>query len=354
MLCTNCNAKLLHDDVFCGDCGTPVVRQAAPVAAPGGMTCGNCGVPLVPGDVFCGDCGTPAANQGAAAPVVPAGMSCSKCGQPMEMDDAFCGDCGTPFTPPQMAQPAYQPPPQPVQPQPSYQPPPQPVQPQPTYQPPPQPAYQPAPAPAVSVSSAKIPLVFVIDTSSDTASYLGELNNELNKFKAAMSADSLTNAVLEVAIIQFGERHSLIQNFTGVQYMGQVGFAPSAIQNAAYEPPIREALRLVGELGRSQGTKHKPWVVLIGGSSPVDDISSVAGEIKSAQSFDALRFIALGVDKCNFEALNRLTDVVFRQDGTSFVSFFDWLCGCARAISQTPLGQKPQLPNLKGNVYRDK
>ena len=317
MLCTKCNAELLHDDMFCGDCGTPVPQQSNIASA-------------------------------------TVGMSCSKCGQPMEMDDAFCGDCGTPFTPPQMPQAA------PMQPQPAYQPPPQltqpplqPEPPEPIYQPAPQ-TVQPTPAPVMSAPDTKIPLVFIIDTSQPTTSYLDELNKEINGFKAVMSADGQTSPVLEVAVIQFGERHSLFQDFINIQHMNPVRFAPSPIPNAAFDPPIREALRLVKDYSGKQVPKHKPWIVLISGSSPADDMSSVANEIKNAQGYDALRFIALGVDKCNFEALNRLTDVVFRQDGTNFASFFNWLCGCARAIGKTPIGQKPQLPNLKGNVYRDK
>ena len=333
MLCTNCNASLLHDDVFCGDCGTPVARQASVAPAAGGMSCSRCGQPVSLDDTFCGDCGTPVTQQ-TSAPPMTGGMSCSKCSLPMAMDDLFCGDCGTPFTPPQMAQTA-------------------PVFTQPAYQPPP--AYQPAPAmPPPSVSVVKFPLLFVIDTSSYAASYLGELNKEMNSFKASMSVDSQTNTSLEVAIIQFGERYGLVQNFTSVQNMNTVGFASSPVPNVLYDPPIREALRLVVDYTRNQKQVHKPWVIMICGSSPGDDVSSVASEIKSAHGFEALRFIALGVDRCDFVNLNRLTDVVFRQDGISFASFFDWLCGCVRAMSQTPLGQKPQLPNLTGNVYNDK
>ena len=111
MFCTNCNAQLEHDDVFCGDCGTPVASQANTAYMVGGM-------------------------------------SCSKCDQLMEMDDVFCGDCGTPFTPPQAAFSAPAPPPPPP--------------------PPPPPVYQPSPPapvmPAPNVSAVKMPLVFVIDT----------------------------------------------------------------------------------------------------------------------------------------------------------------------------------------------
>ena len=306
MLCTNCNAQLEYDDVFCGDCGTPVESQA---------------------------------NTAHAAD----GMSCSNCGQPMEMDDVFCGDCGTPFTPPQIAYAAPEPPP------PVYNPPPPPS--------PPPPVYQPPPAPAIAVASAstvKMPLVFVIDTSADTASYLGELNKELNNFKATLSSAGQVASMLEVAVVQFGERHSLVQDFTNVQYMNAVELVATPVPNSAFDPPLREALRLVGDYTRRQRPTHKAWLVFVVGSSPVDDISSIANDVKSAQGLDALRLIALGVDKCDFSALNRLTDVVFRQDGVSFASFFEWLFGCMKAISQTPHGQKPQLPNLKGNVYRDK
>ena len=372
--CSKCNAMLLHDDVFCGDCGTPVVSKAAGVAA-GVLPCGKCGNLLASDDMFCDSCGTPVVKQAVSA--APGGMSCSKCGQAMEMDDVFCGGCGTPFTPPQFAAPfqptpVHQAPlPSPFQPTPVHQVPPlphPPIQPVPIYQapplppttapPPPQPApvHQTAPPapPAASVSQTRIPLVFVVDTSAATDSYLQELNKQMNELKARLSADSKVSSLLDIAIIQFGERHGLIQDFISVQRMNPVMFAASPVPDAAFDPPIREALRIVSDYNRKPGAAHKAWIVLIGGSSPIDDISSVASEVKSAQGFDALRLIALGVDKCDFSALKRLTDVVFRQDGVDFTAFFDWIEGSMKAISKTPHGQKPQLPNVKGNVYRDR
>lgn len=258
MLCANCNARLEHDYLFCGDCGTPVASRANTSSFRGGSA------PLK-----------------AQQPIAPA-MS------------------------------------------------------------------------AASVNAVKMPLVFVIDISADAASYLGELNKELNKFKTNLSADSLIASMLDIAIVQFGEKHRVVLDYISIQYMDLVRFAPASTPNSAYDPPIREALRLVMDYTQRHRLTHKPWIVLIAGSSPADDILSVANEVKASQGHDALRLIALGVDKCDFVSLNRLTDVVFRQDGIRFASFFEWLSESMRVISQTPHGQKPQLPNLQGNVYRDK
>ena len=298
MYCTNCNAQLDADDIFCGDCGTPVPVQAA----------------------------------------ASGGMSCSKCGQAMKPDDVFCSDCGTPVTPPPQPAPIYQPPPQPT----------------PTYTQAPHSTviYNPSVSPTISTSQARVPLMFIVDTSSAAASYLSELNKEINNLKTKL--DTQVSQLADIAIVQFGERHGLVQGFTNILRMNPVNFSVSSIPNSVFDPPIRESIRLVADYSRSNKPSHKPWVVLISGSSPTDDISSVINEIKSAQSFDALRFIALGVDKCDFTALNRLTDIVFKQDGIDFTAFFNWLAECMKAISQTPHGQKPQLPNIKGNVYRDK
>ena len=105
---------------------------------------------------------------------------------------------------------------------------------------------------------------------------------------------------------------------------------------------------------RSNSGSYKPWVVLITCGGPVDDITAIAGEVQNLQRADKLRLMALGTQGANISALKMLTDVVFRQDGDDFMSFFDWIGKCMWAIAQTSPGEKPQLPPLEGNVYREK
>ena len=104
---------------------------------------------------------------------------------------------------------------------------------------------------------------------------------------------------------------------------------------------------------RSGSEPYKPWIILVTDGAPLDDITAVAGEVMAMQEAGKVRFIALGVGEYDANKLKRITDVVFRMDGTDFTSFFNWVGKSMRSVSQSAPGEKPPLPPLEGNVYRD-
>jgi uncharacterized protein YegL len=194
-----------------------------------------------------------------------------------------------------------------------------------------------------------MPLVFLLETSASTAPYISELNACLNRFKSEVCQDSQTKDILDVAVMQFDDSVNTLQDFAPVGKMKPVRLITSG--RASYSKPIREALRMVSSF---RTDTYKPWVILIAGSEPADDITAVAEDIQKMQKADKLRLIALGAEGYDATTLKRLTDVVFRLDGTDFAPFFNWVSKSMWAITQTSPGGKPQLPPLQGNVYRDK
>ena len=197
-----------------------------------------------------------------------------------------------------------------------------------------------------------MPLVFLLDTSASVAPHIGQLNTALNRFKTEVSQDGQAQNVLDVATIQFGDDFNVLQNFAPIGSMKPVRLMSSG--HACYSAAIQEALRMTDDALRNQANTYKPWIVLITGSRPTDDISTVASAIKQRQQSDKLRFMALGYQGYDSGTLKTLTDVVFRQEGDDFTSFFDWISKCMWAIAKTMPGEKPQLPTLQGNVYREK
>ncbi|MCL2617736.1 MAG: VWA domain-containing protein [Defluviitaleaceae bacterium] len=248
-------------------------------------------------------------------------QSCTRCGNPMEIGDVFCENCSqkdvTGSLPPQAA---YTPP-------------------------------APMPMPTASISRPRMPLVFLLDTSAATAPYINQLSACLNRFKADVRLDSKTQSILDVAVVQFSDTCNVLQDFTPVENMRPFRLITSG--RALYSDSIREALTMTENRVRSQTNSYKPWVILITGSAPADDITAIAGHVQNMQNSDRLRFMALGVQGYNATALQQLTDVVFKMDGTDFAHFFDWINKCMWAVAQTSPGEKPQLPPLQGNVYRE-
>ena len=213
------------------------------------------------------------------------------------------------------------------------------------------------PIPAIINSSEPhMALIFVLDISySMDGPPIRQLNEGLNRFKAEVCQSKQTRDILDVAIIEFSNNHKVVQTFVPIEYMLHVQLECGG--GTKYTGAIREALRMADERSRfyrRSGTEpYKPWIIMVTDGAPLDDITQVANEVKEAQQSERVRFIALGVGDYDPKALARLTDVVFRMEGTDFTSFFDWVNKSMRSVSVTAPGEKPKLPTLEGNIYRD-
>jgi len=105
MNCTQCNAPVPENSLFCPECGAKV-EAPAPVSA---TFCENCGAALAAGAAFCENCGSKIGAQPVATapevavtetpavqePAAPAaGLFCPECGAAMESGSLFCEHCG--------------------------------------------------------------------------------------------------------------------------------------------------------------------------------------------------------------------------------------------------------------------
>jgi len=292
------------------------------------MFCLHCGNVIEEGDTFCENCG-----QKIDAPKY---TPCVHCGQLSDDVDAFCEFCGKKVSEAGAA----------LQQQRTAV----------TSYTPTAPMAKTAPpmrtSPSVPSSQPRMPLIFLIDTSAPATPYINQLIVHLSKFIIDVCADTVAQNTLDMAIIQFNDRFAILQDLPDVTNTNLPQLTAGG--NACYSAPIREALRMAEEYSLNQTKSHKPWVIMITSSEPSDDITAVAVKVQSIQRADKLRFMALGVMDYNAAALKNITDVVFRQKGEDFTSFFEWIRKCISTIVRTKPGEKPQLPQLEGNVYRDK
>ena len=208
----------------------------------------------------------------------------------------------------------------------------------------------------VNASDPHMALVLVLDVSySMSGPPIAQLNEGVNRFKAEICQDKQTRDILDVAIVWFNDSHGILQDFVPVEYMEHISLTAEGATK--FTGPIREALNMVDERSRfyrySGSEPYKPWVILVTDGAPLDDITAVAREIQAAQDEGRLRFIALGCGDYDSAKLKQLTDVVFRLEGTDFSAFFNWVAKSMRAVSTTAPGEKPPLPPLEGNVFRD-
>ena len=208
----------------------------------------------------------------------------------------------------------------------------------------------------LNASEPHMALVFVLDISySMDGPAIDQLNQGMNRFKAEVCQDKQTRDILDVAVVWFNDSHGVLQDFLPIEYMEHIHL--EADGSTKFTAPIREALKMVDERSRfyrySGSEPYKPWIILVTDGEPLDNIDAVANEIKIAQDEGRVRFIALGCGNYNPAALKKLTDVVFRLEGTDFSAFFNWVAKSMRSVSTTAPGEKPPLPPLEGNVFRD-
>ena len=208
----------------------------------------------------------------------------------------------------------------------------------------------------INASESHMALIFVLDVSySMDGLPIDQLNEGLNRFKTEVCQDKQTRDILDVAVIKFNDDHKVVQDFVPIEYMDYIQL--EADGGTKFTQPIQEALRMADERSRfyrrSGSEPYKPWIILVTDGEPLDSIDAVAMEINNAQNDGKVRFIALGVGNYDSNTLKKLTDVVFRMDGTDFTSFFNWVGKSMRSVSTTAPGEKPPLPPLEGNVFRD-
>jgi len=200
-------------------------------------------------------------------------------------------------------------------------------------------------------SSQRMQLIILLDVSISSLSCMNQLTDGLSRFAADVGKDNKTRDLLDLVVIPYGERYSVIDGISNLTRANTIQPQPNGY--ACYSNAIREALRLTETYSRAHTHIHKPWIVMISTGAPVDSTSGVAAEVQSSQSAGKFRFIALGAVDSNAATLKAFTDIVIRQKGVDFSDFFGWLCNCVRVIVRTPPSEKPLLPNLDGNVYRD-
>ena len=208
----------------------------------------------------------------------------------------------------------------------------------------------------INANDPHMALVFVVDVSySMDGLPIEQLCEGLNRFKDEVCLDRQTRDILDVAVIRFNDSCEVVQDFVPIEYMAPVQLFASG--GTRYTEPLREALRMVDERSRfyrRSGTEpYKPWILLVTDGAPMDDITSIVREVAEMQETEKVRLIALGVGDYDSATLKRLTDVVFRMDGTDFTSFFNWVGKSMRAVSMSAPGEKAPLPQLEGNIYRD-
>ncbi|WP_438855608.1 vWA domain-containing protein [Agromyces sp. M3QZ16-3] len=211
----------------------------------------------------------------------------------------------------------------------------------------------------------RVPVALCIDTSY---SMLGEKMTELieciNLFYDAVDDDDDAHDSAEIAIVQFDDAASVIQDFASIERLQRLAGIPAS-GNTRLGEGVNLALDILEQrkkayVAAGRGS-FQPWLVLMtdgqpnGSKSELDRARQRVADLASAGRLTVIP-VGIGGD-ANMNVLESFSSSVppLRLDTAHFGEFFKWLSASISAVSRS-LGPgaepEPELsPELKKRVH---
>jgi uncharacterized protein YegL len=208
----------------------------------------------------------------------------------------------------------------------------------------------------------RCPVVLLLDTSgSMQGKAIGELNEGLREFKAAIQADRLAALRVEVAIIPFGGSVKPID----VRAQRDTAFDPSqpfvTVDN--FEPPyllasgdtpmgsaVRQGLHLLRErkeVYKQAGIDYfRPWMFLMTDGRPTDEWQTASTQLRDEEARKGVLFFGVGVEGADLQILGQFSALrpPLRLKGLAFNELFQWLSKSLSAVAHSKPGEQTPLP----------
>jgi uncharacterized protein YegL len=190
--------------------------------------------------------------------------------------------------------------------------------------------------------------LLLLDTSGSMAGAPVEaLNDGLRAFQNDVSQDDLAQRRVEVAIVTFGGRVQVMQDFVTARDFSAPRLA--ATGDTPMGAAIREGVGLVRDRKaqyRANGVSYyRPWVFLITDGQPTDEWKTAAELVHEEEAGNGLAFFGVGVEGANRGILEQIAvrkPLMLR--GLAFVDLFVWLSQSQRRVSASKPGEQTSLP----------
>lgn len=197
--------------------------------------------------------------------------------------------------------------------------------------------------------------VLILDTSSSmNGTKIHELNEGLQIFTSELMADELARKRVDVAIITFGSKVDVVQEFTGIG-----DFTPPVLTAHGFSPmgqAILKGIELVKERKeeyRNLGIDYyRPWIFVITDGYPTDMRrddelwNTVLQAVHSGEADQKFLFWMLGVDPADMQILKEISPynrVPLKLKETRFADMFIWLSKSLTKISDSRIGENIML-----------
>ena len=153
---------------------------------------------------------------------------------------------------------------------------------------------------------ARCPCVLLIDVSgSMNGDPIRELNNGLSAFQRALQQDDLAAMRVEVAIITFGNKVQVAQDFISAhQYEAQPLKAGGSTPMGEAINTALDMLRQRKDVYRQHGVSYyRPWLFLITDGAPTDNWRPAAHRVPQAEASKSVAFFCVGVPRADMKRL---------------------------------------------------
>lgn len=202
----------------------------------------------------------------------------------------------------------------------------------------------------------RCPCLLLLDTSgSMNGEPIRELNEALRLFRDELIMDSMTAKRVEVAVVTFGPVE-LVTDFVSAN-----SFYPSTLE-AKGDTPLGKAVEYgLDLLKRRKKTLrengidlYRPWIFLITDGEPTDNWRQLKEIIMQGEESKSFLFFALAVNNAKITVLQQISvREPLRLSGVRFRPLFQWLSDSLKAVSNSNLGDKVNLPDYKPYGWAD-
>jgi uncharacterized protein YegL len=178
------------------------------------------------------------------------------------------------------------------------------------------------------------------------------LNKGLETFAAELMQDRLAQKRVEVAVVTFGERVSLIQDFCS-----PASFIPPKLQ-ASGSTPMGEAVVQGMQIIENRKASYRqagvayfrPWIFLITDGAPTDSNThywhQAVDSVRIGEENRHLLFFGVAVNDADRGMLNQLCPPnrpSMKLSGLSFRELFTWLSSSLKSVSSANPGSQLAL-----------
>ncbi len=191
----------------------------------------------------------------------------------------------------------------------------------------------------------RCPCVLLLDTSgSMDGERITALNAGLVTFRDELDKDELAVLRVEVAVVSFGDRAQVVQDFVTADQ-----FVPPTLIASGQTPMgegIELALNLIEQRKRDYKTNgvayYRPWVFLITDGAPTDgnQWQQAAERVHAMETSKKVAFFAVGVSGANMGILARIASPSRQPvtlDGLRFQEMFQWLSSSMSSVSRAQI-----------------